>query len=474
LQQVNHDLCKAFVAAGISSWKLENLTLKEILEKYTKESATGVDQLRRRLPTNPKLRSDVDVNNLVSSINTIFLKSPSRIQTFKAYHNKMGNMDFSSTVVYYASNLTSVRKVSALEDEPSSTTAAIRELLGFTEGKCGATGTGRGFERHFRKELYEISNWLCGCDVVNRFYCWTCLLFSTKKTVWNQQGYGDLNHLNTAVKKHAKQEQSFRGHEESSESINKGNYVEFLLASAEFDSPLKEHLLTSTVFRGTSASIQNDLINSVADVLRDEIYNEIQNTDFVAIMLDETSDISNKSQLSTVFRYFSVSQKKVVERFLGFRDVSADRTAAALFDHVNEIIEQYNCEEKLVAQTYDGAAVMSSHLNGLQSKVLEKYPKALFTHCYAHVMNLVLQQSLECNKDLKKKEHLLLTSGKTPKEETFVWSVALYGAETWTLRRSEEKRLEAFEMWIWRRMERVKWTDRIRNEAVLERVVKKE
>ncbi|KAJ4450707.1 hypothetical protein ANN_02136 [Periplaneta americana] len=36
----------------------------------------------------------------------------------------------------------------------------------------------------------------------------------------------------------------------------------------------------------------------------------------------------------------------------------------------------------------------------------------------------------------------------------FVWSVALYGAETWTLRPSEEKRLEAFEMWIWRRIRR--------------------
>ncbi|KAJ4435818.1 hypothetical protein ANN_18437 [Periplaneta americana] len=46
--------------------------------------------------------------------------------------------------------------------------------------------------------------------------------------------------------------------------------------------------------------------------------------------------------------------------------------------------------------------------------------------------------------------------------ECFVWSVALYGAETWTLRRSEEKRIEVFEMWIWRRMECVKWTDRIR------------
>ena len=52
----------------------------------------------------------------------------------------------------------------------------------------------------------------------------------------------------------------------------------------------------------------------------------------------------------------------------------------------------------------------------------------------------------------------------------FVWSVALYGAETWTVRRNEEKRLEAFEMWIWRRMEHVKWTDKTKNAVVLERV----
>ena len=52
----------------------------------------------------------------------------------------------------------------------------------------------------------------------------------------------------------------------------------------------------------------------------------------------------------------------------------------------------------------------------------------------------------------------------------FMWSVALYGAETWTLRRNEQKHLEAFEMWVWRRMERVKWTDKIKNAVVLERV----
>ena len=43
-----------------------------------------------------------------------------------------------------------------------------------------------------------------------------------------------------------------------------------------------------------------------------------------------------------------------------------------------------------------------------------------------------------------------------------VWCVALYGAESGTLRRNEQKPLERFEMWIWRRMERVKLTDKIK------------
>ena len=50
----------------------------------------------------------------------------------------------------------------------------------------------------------------------------------------------------------------------------------------------------------------------------------------------------------------------------------------------------------------------------------------------------------------------------------FVWSVLVYGAETWTLRQNEQKRLEAFKMWIWRRMERVRWIDKIKNAVVLE------
>ena len=52
----------------------------------------------------------------------------------------------------------------------------------------------------------------------------------------------------------------------------------------------------------------------------------------------------------------------------------------------------------------------------------------------------------------------------------YIWSVALYGAETWTLRAADKEHLESFEMWCWRRMEKISWTDHVRNEEVLLRV----
>jgi hypothetical protein len=46
----------------------------------------------------------------------------------------------------------------------------------------------------------------------------------------------------------------------------------------------------------------------------------------------------------------------------------------------------------------------------------------------------------------------------------------LYSAETWTLQKIDQKYLESFEMWCWRRMEKISWTDRVRNEEVSHRV----
>ena len=57
--------------------------------------------------------------------------------------------------------------------------------------------------------------------------------------------------------------------------------------------------------------------------------------------------------------------------------------------------------------------------------------------------------------------------------KAFIWSMVLYGSETWTLLKEDIKRLEAFEMWIWRRIMKISWTEHKTNEEVLKMVNEK-
>ena len=45
--------------------------------------------------------------------------------------------------------------------------------------------------------------------------------------------------------------------------------------------------------------------------------------------------------------------------------------------------------------------------------------------------------------------------------------MVFYDAETWTLRAADQKYLGSSEMWCWRRMEKISWTDHVRNEELL-------
>jgi hypothetical protein len=49
----------------------------------------------------------------------------------------------------------------------------------------------------------------------------------------------------------------------------------------------------------------------------------------------------------------------------------------------------------------------------------------------------------------------------------YIWSMALYGSATWTLRAVGHKHVESFEMWCLRRMEKISLTDHMRNEVLL-------
>ena len=54
--------------------------------------------------------------------------------------------------------------------------------------------------------------------------------------------------------------------------------------------------------------------------------------------------------------------------------------------------------------------------------------------------------------------------------KALIWSGVLYGLETWTMTKEDVNRLEAFEMWIWRRILKIRWTEHKTNEDVLKTV----
>jgi hypothetical protein len=49
----------------------------------------------------------------------------------------------------------------------------------------------------------------------------------------------------------------------------------------------------------------------------------------------------------------------------------------------------------------------------------------------------------------------------------YICSITLYGAESWALRVVDRKHLESFDVWCWRRMEKISWTNHVRNEVLL-------
>lgn len=94
-------------------------------------------------------------------------------------------------------------------------------------------------------------------------------------------------------------------------------------------------------------------------------------------------------QLSLCVRY--TKNFEVVERFLIFIDVSHKQDASSLCSYIFNYLDTNSLSEiPIVAQSYDGASVMSGRFGGVQQKVKMKYPFAIYTHCMAHRVNLVV------------------------------------------------------------------------------------
>ena len=69
---------------------------------------------------------------------------------------------------------------------------------------------------------------------------------------------------------------------------------------------------------------------------------------------------------------------------------------------------------------------------------------------------------------LKSREIILST--KVHLVKAMVFSVVMYGCESWTVKKAECRRIDAFELWCWRRLLRVPWTARRSNQSILKEI----
>ena len=69
---------------------------------------------------------------------------------------------------------------------------------------------------------------------------------------------------------------------------------------------------------------------------------------------------------------------------------------------------------------------------------------------------------------LKNRDITLLTKVRIVKAMTF--PVVMYGCESWTIKIGEHQRIDAFELWCWRRLLRVPWTARRSNQSILKEI----
>ena len=103
------------------------------------------------------------------------------------------------------------------------------------------------------------------------------------------------------------------------------------------------------------------------------------------MIADEATDAANDEQLSISLRF--VHDNEPCERFVAFHECKTGVTGSAIAQDILSKLGELQLHF-LCGQAYDGAGAMAGRSKGVSECILSKYPKALYTHCAPHRLNL--------------------------------------------------------------------------------------
>lgn len=173
-----------------------------------------------------------------------------------------------------------------------------------------------------------------------------------------------------------------RGHSES-----EGHLTQLLKLRAE-DNPT----ILSWIEKGryVSPEIVNEQISLIGLEILRSVLDDVRQAKWFSIMADETMDVAYKEQLVVCVRWVDDSFN-IHEDMLGLFEIhpqTSDFIALAVKD---VLIRSGLPLELCRGQAYDGAPNMSGHLTGVAKQIQNQYPSSISVHCFAHCINLSVQ-----------------------------------------------------------------------------------
>ncbi|XP_077426473.1 uncharacterized protein LOC144054927 isoform X2 [Vanacampus margaritifer] len=272
--------------------------------------------------------------------------------------------------------------------------------------------------RTFKKDWFEKKKWLTASTTKSALFCFPCLLFGGLDSVWASIGFKDIKHLSERTAKHESSSSHLRcamklgllgltpvqprindadrlAIEEHNTLTEENRYVldrlvtcvklcgkcqvdlhghdETLNAAlfncvfetmCEGDTRLKRHYNAQPFFHLALSTIQDDLLDCMYEVYREEVDKQLQQTQFVGVQVHEITHMSCNPQMAIVLRY--VVDNTVTERFLELIEVT-DKTAFGLSAAIQQVLEPLRLTEKLISQSYDGAAMLRDGEGSVQT-----------------------------------------------------------------------------------------------------------
>ncbi|XP_060845918.1 zinc finger MYM-type protein 1-like [Rhopalosiphum padi] len=254
---------------------------------------------------------------------------------------------------------------------------------------------------HFMRKLQngekKLREWVLYSPSKNALFCFQCLLFSPKPTVFGNKNEGFINwkKCNECLQEHETTSRglAFRGNSHNFGSKQNGNYLGCLELVAKFDPFLSAHIANyGNKGNGNvsylSSNICDEFITLMSNTVIDKIVSEIKERKYFSLIVDSTPDVTTRDQLTVAIRYIS-NEGLLVERFLGFipsvGHKGSDMEQALLKKFCELNIDLKYCR----GQSYDNASNMSGIYNGLQTRIKNYSSTAFFVPCSAHSLNLI-------------------------------------------------------------------------------------